>query len=123
MWKIINQKQHKHELATIELVEIDRAGHETETTLVLPLSTNTDFGLDKTLDDRAVAVLLRDFADLLFPMDDEPYASNGFDRYVDRDGEDLITPASNPFDDMAADIDDLDDEKEAILSYVFDDGR
>ena len=117
MWKIINQKRHKHELCTLELVEIDGDGHETNTKLVLPLSVNTTFNPDDTLDDRAVSLLLRDFADLLSPVDDEYQSSDGYDYH---EGEEFITPADNPFNDMAADIDDLDDEKQAILDYVFE---
>ena len=120
MWKITKQTQAKHELGAIELVEIDKAGHKTESSIVLPLSINTDFALDEILDDRAVALLLRDFAELLSPVDDEPYTENGYDRYVDRDGDDFVTPSKNPYDEMPPDLDELDMEDGAILDYVFE---
>jgi len=107
-------------LGSIELVELDKAGHKILSTLVLPLASNTDFAVDDILTDHDVALLCRDFAELLSPLEDEPYDQDGYDQYIDRDGEDLITPSSNPFDDMASDIDDLDDEKQAILDYVFE---
>ena len=118
MWKIVKQTQTKNVLAAVELVELDKAGHATDTTLVLLLSTNTDFAIDEVLDDHAVSLLLRDFADLLSPMDDVPYTENGYDRYVDRDGDDFVAPSKNPYDEMPPDLDELDKEEAAILDYV-----